>query len=163
MLLECANFHYQHPKGDIFGYISEKGLQVLLLPDGRSRAPYRLHSAPNIVLGRMLANALGRYFAGIATDFHDIPLDLEGATPFRKAVWLAARTVHWGETISYGELGLRMGRFPGVARAVGQALGANPIPILIPCHRILACNGQLGGFSAGLDWKRALLEVEQSL
>jgi methylated-DNA-[protein]-cysteine S-methyltransferase len=87
------------------------------------------------------------------------PLDLSGQSPFRKSVWAEMRKLRAGETVSYGELADRIGT-PAGARAVGNACGANPIPLLIPCHRILACGGKLGGFSGGLDWKRKLLARE---
>lgn len=89
------------------------------------------------------------------------PLDWAGAgTPFQQRVWTELCRIPTGETVTYGELARRVGR-PGAARAVGQACGANPIPVLVPCHRVLAAGGGLGGFSAGLDWKRRLLAVEQ--
>ena len=158
--MDCANFVYHHPKGPIFGYISDLGLKDLLLPQERNAHVHLLHGAPNVVLGKALSKALERYFAGIAETFSEIPLDLRGATPFRRDVWLAARTIPWGETVSYAGLAQRIGRAAGAARATGQALGANPIPIVVPCHRILAADGSLGGFSCGLEWKRELLAVE---
>lgn len=158
--MDCANFVFHHAKGPIYGYISGHGLQALLLPQPSNCYTYLLHSAPNVVMGRLLNEALERYVAGVAVDFAEIPLDLVSATSFQRAVWLAARGIPWGETVTYAGLAQRMGRAPDLARAVGQALGANPIPIVIPCHRILAANGGLGGFSAGLDWKRELLNIE---
>lgn len=87
------------------------------------------------------------------------PLDLRGGTEFQRAVWSALRAIPPGSTIGYQDLAREVGR-PKAARAVGQACGANPIPVLIPCHRVLAANGKLGGFSGGLDWKRRLLAIE---
>jgi methylated-DNA-[protein]-cysteine S-methyltransferase len=84
------------------------------------------------------------------------PLDVENHSAFRQAVWAELRKLRCGETVSYGELAEQLG-IPGGARAVGNACGANPIPLLIPCHRVLAAGGALGGFSGGLDWKRKLL------
>lgn len=81
------------------------------------------------------------------------------ATPFQRAVWEALLRIPPGETRSYGRLAIAIGR-PRAARAVGQACGANPIPVLVPCHRVLAGSGGLGGFSGGLDWKRRLLAAE---
>jgi methylated-DNA-[protein]-cysteine S-methyltransferase len=97
------------------------------------------------------------YFSGLPVDFPD-ELDLTLATPFQQAVWRAAQTIPRGETRTYGWLAGRIGK-PGAARAVGQALGRNPIPVIIPCHRVLAAGG-LGGFSGGLDMKRYLLRLE---
>ncbi len=87
------------------------------------------------------------------------PMDLSAGTPFQQAVWRALAEIPPGQTKSYGEIAQTIGR-PKAFRAVGQACGANPIPILIPCHRALAANGKIGGFSGGLDWKRRLLEAE---
>ena len=87
------------------------------------------------------------------------PLDLAAGTPFQRAVWKALRTIPPGQTRTYAEVAGLIGR-PKAARAVGQACGANPIPVLIPCHRVLSSDGGLGGFSAGLEWKKRLLAVE---
>jgi O-6-methylguanine DNA methyltransferase len=80
-------------------------------------------------------------------------------TAFRKRVWHALRKIPPGQTKSYGEIARVIGK-PRAVRAVGGACGANPIPVLIPCHRVLAANGKIGGFSGGLDWKRRLLAHE---
>ena len=87
------------------------------------------------------------------------PLDLAGNSDFQRSVWEEMLKLGPGQTASYGELAERLG-IPGGARAIGNACGANPIPLLIPCHRILASGGRLGGFSGGLDWKRKLLQRE---
>jgi O-6-methylguanine DNA methyltransferase len=87
------------------------------------------------------------------------PLDLSKGTPFQQKVWRALLEIPAGETRSYGEIAAAVGE-PGAARAVGAACGANPIPVLVPCHRVLAAHKKLGGFSAGLKWKRLLLERE---
>jgi O-6-methylguanine DNA methyltransferase len=86
------------------------------------------------------------------------PLDLAG-TEFQKRVWNALRKVSTGKTESYGEIARAVGK-PRAIRAVGGACGANPVPIFVPCHRVLAANKKLGGFSGGLDWKRSLLARE---
>ena len=86
------------------------------------------------------------------------PLDLVG-TDFQKSVWNALRKITPGRTKSYGEIACVIGKTKAV-RAVGGACGANPIPVLVPCHRVLAANGKIGGFSGGLDWKRTLLARE---
>ena len=87
------------------------------------------------------------------------PLDWCGGTDFQKRVWQALQEIPAGETRSYGDLALKLG-VEGGARAVGTACGANPIPVLVPCHRVLAADQGLGGFSGGLDWKKRLLERE---
>lgn len=90
------------------------------------------------------------------------PLDLSQGTKFRLRVWAELRRIPRGETRSYGEIADELGK-RRAARAVGGACGANPIPVLIPCHRVLAANGGLGGFSGGLEWKRRLLALEGAL
>jgi O-6-methylguanine DNA methyltransferase len=87
------------------------------------------------------------------------PLDLSKGSSFQQQVLEALLQIPAGETRSYGEIAAAVGA-PGAARAVGAACGANPIPVLVPCHRVLAAHGKLGGFSAGLKWKRLLLERE---
>jgi len=87
------------------------------------------------------------------------PLDLARGTEFQQSVWRALQQIAAGRTQSYGEVAASLGR-PKATRAVGTACGANPIPLLVPCHRVLAAGGGLGGFTAGLDWKRLLLERE---
>lgn len=87
------------------------------------------------------------------------PLDWSGHTEFRQKVWRAMLGIPRGETKSYGEIAMELHR-PLASRAVGGACGANPIPVLVPCHRVLAANGRLGGFSGGLEWKRRLLAIE---
>lgn len=87
------------------------------------------------------------------------PLDLSGGTEFQRSVWLAMTRIPLGQTRSYGELARVIGK-PKAVRAVGGACGANPIPVLVPCHRVLAANNQIGGFSSGLDRKLELLRRE---
>jgi O-6-methylguanine DNA methyltransferase len=87
------------------------------------------------------------------------PLDLNRGTDFQRRVWQALRAIPPGATVTYGELAAKVGR-PGSARAVGAVCGANPIPLVVPCHRVVGAQGGLGGFSAGLDWKRKLLQRE---
>jgi methylated-DNA-[protein]-cysteine S-methyltransferase len=102
-----------------------------------------------------------RYFEGerVALDF---PTDLDGLTPFHRRVLLAARQIPYGETRSYGWLAHRVGR-SRAARAVGQAMAGNPVPLIIPCHRVVGADGRLVGFGGGLDLKRRLLALESSL
>ena len=98
------------------------------------------------------------YFNGNRVDFPD-KLNLSGATPFQREVWQAARRIPYGETRSYAWVAGQM-RKPEAARAVGQALGRNLLPVIIPCHRVIASNGGAGGFSGGLEMKRFLLNLE---
>jgi O-6-methylguanine DNA methyltransferase len=87
------------------------------------------------------------------------PLDLSGHTPFRVRVWEQLLRIPLGQTATYSQIAVRLGE-SGATRAVGGACGANPIPLIIPCHRVLAAGGKLGGFSGGLHWKRKLLAAE---
>jgi methylated-DNA-[protein]-cysteine S-methyltransferase len=100
---------------------------------------------------------LEEYFAGQRQVF-DLPLAPEG-TVFQRAVWQALTRIPYGETISYGELARRIGK-PQASRAVGLANGANPLPIVVPCHRVIGADGSLTGFGGGLDIKRKLLALE---
>jgi methylated-DNA-[protein]-cysteine S-methyltransferase len=105
------------------------------------------------------ARQLRAYFAGELTDF-DLPLAPAGSD-FQQRVWKELRTVGYGETASYGEIALRLGMTNAASRAVGLANGRNPIPIVIPCHRVIGANGTLTGYAGGLDRKQRLLEIEQ--
>ena len=107
-----------------------------------------------------IADALERYFDGDVTAIDEIDAD-PGGTPFQRAVWSAVRQIPAGTTASYRELGSAIG-LPAAVRAVGTANGANPIGIVIPCHRVLRSDGQLGGYGGGLARKRWLLDHERS-
>jgi O-6-methylguanine DNA methyltransferase len=100
---------------------------------------------------------LKRYFAG-EPEYLDQPLDLQGSQ-FQMQVWSALRQIPAGKVATYGEIAARIGR-PRGARAVGQACGRNPVVLFVPCHRVVAANGGLGGFGSGLSLKKALLEHE---
>ena len=101
---------------------------------------------------------LGEYFAGTRRDF-TLALDPHG-TPFQRAVWAALETIPYGATISYGTLARRIAK-PKAVRAVGAANGQNPLPIVIPCHRVIGSDGSLTGYGGGLPIKRALLDLER--
>jgi methylated-DNA-[protein]-cysteine S-methyltransferase len=99
------------------------------------------------------------YFAGDLQRF-DLPLELVG-TDFQKRVWGALLTIPYGETRSYTEIASQIGA-PRAVRAVGAANGRNPIPIIVPCHRVIGASGNLVGFGGGLEWKRLLLDLERN-
>ena len=101
---------------------------------------------------------LDAYFAGEETDPEDLPLALTG-TEFQQTVWQALRDIPYGTTVTYGELASRIGC--GSARAVGAAVGRNPISIIVPCHRVLGADGSLTGYAGGIDCKRWLLDHEE--
>lgn len=107
------------------------------------------------------AAQLTAYFAGELTSF-DLPLDLAG-TDFQRRCWLALATIPYGQTVSYGEQARRLGLGPDAARAVGAANGQNPLPLVLPCHRVIGADGSLTGFGGGLELKRFLLEHEGAL
>jgi methylated-DNA-[protein]-cysteine S-methyltransferase len=105
------------------------------------------------------ARQLRAYFAGELTDF-DLPLAPVGSD-FQQRVWKELQTIGYGETASYGEIALRLGMTNAASRAVGLANGRNPIPVVIPCHRVIGANGTLTGYAGGLERKQRLLELEQ--
>jgi methylated-DNA-[protein]-cysteine S-methyltransferase len=105
------------------------------------------------------ARQLAAYFAHDLKEF-DLPLAPQG-TPFQQTVWGALQEIGFGETSSYGELAHAIGKTNAASRAVGLANGRNPIPIVIPCHRVIGANGKLTGFAGGLERKQILLDLEQ--
>jgi methylated-DNA-[protein]-cysteine S-methyltransferase len=118
------------------------------------------HSAPIKKDPQPLASAvdcLNRYFAGEPENLN-VPLDLQGSQ-FQMQVWLALRDIPVGKVATYGDIAIRVGR-PRGARAVGQACGRNPVVLFVPCHRVVAAQGKLGGFGGGLKLKKALLRHE---
>jgi methylated-DNA-[protein]-cysteine S-methyltransferase len=108
---------------------------------------------------RAVVRQINEYFAGARRTF-DLELAMPG-TDFQRAVWSALRSIPYGVTVSYAELARRLGR-PRAVRAVGSANGANPLPIVVPCHRVIGSDGSLTGFGGGLEAKRRLLELERA-
>jgi methylated-DNA-[protein]-cysteine S-methyltransferase len=104
---------------------------------------------------------LRAYFAGERTQFN-LPLDLDAGTPFQRSVWGALRGIPRGATTSYAQIARQLGR-PQAARAIGAAVGRNPVSIVVPCHRVLGTGGSLTGYAGGLDRKTALLRLEGAL
>lgn len=107
-------------------------------------------------------SAAKRYFAGEEVDFSNVPLDLAGQSDFFRAIYEAARRLHWGETTTYGALARELGTGPEAAGDVGEAMAKNPVALIIPCHRVLAAGGRIGGFSApgGASAKLKMLALE---
>ena len=122
---------------------------------GEQPAPPAIAAAITRIVARL---------AGARDDLRDLVLDLDDIPEFHRRVFATARAIAPGNTVTYGELARRLGT-PGAARAVGQALGANPFPIVVPCHRIVAADGSLGGFSApgGARTKRRMLQIEGAI
>ena len=126
----------------------------------RRRNPGVERREPPVAVRRAIA-AIQRLLDGAGTELSGIDLDLSGVSPFQRRVYQAARAIPAGRTVSYGALAAQLGK-PGAARAVGRAMGSNPVPIIVPCHRVLAAGGKAGGFSAhgGVATKFALLRAE---
>ena len=153
---------YQSPLGPMIVAATSQGLAGLWF-EGQRHLPDSSgwpHSSTHPVLAQAVAQ-LDDYFAGRRTHF-DLPLDLQGGTPFQQSVWQALLAIPAGGTTSYGELSLRVGK-PSAVRAVGAAVGRNPVSIVVPCHRVLGRDGSLTGYAGGLARKTALLQLEQAL
>jgi methylated-DNA-[protein]-cysteine S-methyltransferase len=126
-----------------------------------------LHNLQNFRHDRSLfktaQNQITTYFEGVCIDFKNIPLILDGFSPFQRYVLSTCRNIEFGRTVTYSGLAKKIGR-PAAARAVGGALAKNPLPLIIPCHRIVRSDGKIGGFSAigGKDLKGKLLKHEQA-
>lgn len=146
------------PAGPVTIWVSSRGVRRLefgpLPRDAHADPPEQW---PDVL--RIAVAQVEEYFARTRRDF-DLPLDLEAATDFQRDVYAELVKVPHGRVTTYGELAETLGRGVELARAVGQAVGANPIPIVIPCHRVVAAESRLGGFSGGLAAKAALLRTE---
>jgi methylated-DNA-[protein]-cysteine S-methyltransferase len=150
------------PFGDMQIGVDEEGVLVeVRLPN---RGPFRASRtelpAPAMKGMDAARTQLLEYFGGRRRTF-DLPLEARG-TEFERAIWERLRSIPYGATTSYGAIAAELGLING-ARAVGRANGANPIPIVIPCHRVIGTNGELTGFGGGLPLKRALLEFEGAI
>ena len=143
---------------------SEAGLALLTLPKSSRKTALSeikelaADAGEDTSVFSDLPNRLQRYFNGEKILFTD-RLDLSGATTFQRAVWKATLSIPYGETRTYAWVAQQMGK-PRALRAVGKALARNPLPIIVPCHRVIASSGNLGGFSGGLALKKRLLELE---
>jgi methylated-DNA-[protein]-cysteine S-methyltransferase len=143
------------PIGPIGLVASETALEAVLFDGSRMRP-----EGASPILDDA-ARQLDAYFAGDLIAF-DLPLELRG-TEFQRGCWLALASIPYGQTVSYGEQARRLGLGPDAARAVGAANGRNPLPIVLPCHRVVGADGSLTGFGGGLATKRFLLEHEGAL
>jgi methylated-DNA-[protein]-cysteine S-methyltransferase len=149
----------ESPIGELTLIASEVGLRRISWPhDCVAEGEHIMFDEAHPILAAA-SKQLQEYFAGDRRDF-TIPLDLEG-TDFQRAAWLALADVPYGETASYGEQAERIGR-PRASRAVGAANGKNPVPIVLPCHRIVGADGSLTGFAGGLEMKERLLAHERA-
>ena len=148
--------------GEFWAHYSEKGLAELNFPKAERKSPVTASTPTTISKPvrdwhKLTEAALKNILDGKKPKAYP-PLDWAG-TAFQKSVWKVMLEIPAGKTKSYGEVAAAIGR-PKAVRAVGSACGANPIPVLVPCHRILAANNKLGGFGSGLGWKSRLLEAE---
>jgi methylated-DNA-[protein]-cysteine S-methyltransferase len=151
------------PLGPVLLAASDQGLCGLWF-EGQKHWPgsaAQWPADPTQPLLREAARQLDAYFSGRLLEF-DLPLHLQGATPFQQSVWQALREIPRGATESYGALARRIGRNAAV-RAVGAAVGRNPVSIVVPCHRVLGLGGALTGYAGGLERKSALLRLEGAL
>lgn len=125
------------------------------------RVPGAERGAPPAAISHIIA-AVQRYFAGEKIDFSDVEVDLGRQEEFFRRIYVALRRVGYGQTTTYGALAKELGAGPEAARDVGQAMATNPVPLIIPCHRVLAAGGKVGGFSApgGAASKVRMLELE---
>jgi methylated-DNA-[protein]-cysteine S-methyltransferase len=146
------------PFGTLTVTASEQGLDGLLFPgrapslDEADRSPERFEQ---------VSAQLDQYFSGERQQF-ELKLDLSAGTAFQQAVWKELQRIPYGETVSYGQIAGRLGRLERV-RAVGAANGANPLSIVVPCHRVIGADGKLTGYGGGLQRKQALLEMEAAV
>jgi methylated-DNA-[protein]-cysteine S-methyltransferase len=153
---------WQGPLGDMIVAATARGLAGAWF-EGQQHMPD--HSAwprddSHPVLLQAIAQ-LSDYFSGKRVQF-DMPLDLQGGTTFQQSVWRALLRIPSGETTSYGEISARIGK-PSAVRAVGAAIGRNPVSVIVPCHRVLGRDGSLTGYAGGLERKTALLSLEHAL
>jgi methylated-DNA-[protein]-cysteine S-methyltransferase len=148
----------ESPLGPLLLVADEAGLRRIDFVNGRHPAKPDPAWKEDPASLQETARQLNAYFAGKLENF-DLPLAPQG-TPFQQEVWRKLCDIPFGETISYGELARRIGN-PKASRAVGLANGSNPIPIVIPCHRVIGSNGKLTGYGGGLPIKEKLLALEQ--
>jgi methylated-DNA-[protein]-cysteine S-methyltransferase len=153
---------YAGPLGPMLLAATDRGLAGLWF-EGQRHGPDSTgwREQPDHALLRAAVMQLDDYFAGRRLHF-ELPLDLQAGTPFQQSVWQALLAIPPGATTSYGALGQRIGK-PTASRAVGAAVGRNPLSIVVPCHRVLGTGGALTGYAGGLERKSALLRLEGAL
>jgi methylated-DNA-[protein]-cysteine S-methyltransferase len=158
--LACT--HYESALGPMLLAASSRGLAGIWFVGqrhGPDSSSWRQDAQHPILL--QAAAQLGDYFAGRRTQF-ELPLDLQAGTPFQQSVWQALLAIPRGGTTSYAALGRQVGK-PQAARAVGAAVGRNPLSIVVPCHRVIGTGGALTGYAGGIERKTALLRLEGAL
>ncbi len=151
--------YLETPIGPLLLCADERGLSIVGLPfEGQRAAPPPAGSVQDRAHLSVARKQFEAYFAGTLRDF-DLPLNACG-TAFQHQVWNALCTISYGETVSYAEIARRIDK-PRAVRAVGAANGANPLAIVVPCHRVIGANGSLTGYGGGLPAKRFLLDLER--
>jgi methylated-DNA-[protein]-cysteine S-methyltransferase len=157
---ECSS-----PQGNLYLAATERGLAGMWFTDQRHLPDIsswqRREDASQLHILKETKQQLDAYFAGKLQQF-DLPLDLNAGTPFQQTVWQALLKIPFGKTTSYGALSSSIGK-PLAVRAVGTAIGRNPIGIIVPCHRVLGADGSLTGYAGGLHRKEAFLVLEGTL
>ncbi|MBO9697281.1 MAG: methylated-DNA--[protein]-cysteine S-methyltransferase [Sphingopyxis sp.] len=170
MATRTAYHLFETPAGFVALGWNERGISALRLPAATAAAaerallrrfPDAVRTEPGRAVGAIVGDVV-RYFAGERIDFAAVPLDLGAQEPFFERVYMFVRRLGWGETTTYGAVATALGAGPEFARDVGQAMAQNPVPLIIPCHRVLAAGGRIGGFSApgGSLSKAHMLELE---
>jgi methylated-DNA-[protein]-cysteine S-methyltransferase len=155
-----AQMRYASPLGTLLLARTEAGLAGAWFENQKHHpAPIKAPERDDDALLQRAVRELDAYFAGAESGF-DVPLDLHG-TPFQRAVWRELLVLERGATCSYGDIAKRLGR-PAAGRAVGAAVGRNPVSIIVPCHRVVGSDGALTGYAGGLQRKTALLRLESS-
>jgi methylated-DNA-[protein]-cysteine S-methyltransferase len=152
-----AEVQLASPLGRVRIAATDRGVREIEVAPRTARAAKRFGSSRARTIAARAARQLREYFAGRRTAF-DLPLDLQGSEK-QKRVWHGLLEIPFGQTLTYGELARRLG-VPRAARAVGAACGANPVWLVVPCHRVIGSDGGLHGYGGGLAMKQALLEWE---
>ncbi|MFC1987378.1 methylated-DNA--[protein]-cysteine S-methyltransferase [Chloroflexota bacterium] len=167
MTEELKYIIFETDRGWVGILASAKGLLVTTLPRRSTREARQLlgNSSSQTIWSPYLFDDLMErlrvYFSGHRATFFD-KIDLSGATPFQRKTWETTRLIPYGETRTYLWIAEQIKR-PGAVRAVGQALAKNPLPVIVPCHRVISSSGHLGGFSGGVEMKQQLLRLENSV
>jgi methylated-DNA-[protein]-cysteine S-methyltransferase len=151
---------YESPLGRLTLVAGPRGLRSISFPGGGAPAHER-EAAPDPNALSEVIGQLDEYFSGVRRSF-DLALDLDQGTPFARSVWAEIARIPFGSTTSYGAIARAIGR-PDRVRAVGSAVGRTPVPIIVPCHRVIGTSGDLVGYGGGLARKQALLELEASV
>lgn len=166
--MRLAYTYFDTPLGTFYAAFTQRGLCELSLscPNEkefivRLRKRFGIEPVKDDSFVRALLKQINDYLRGVKVAWN-FDIDISDGTPFQRAVWQEARKIPYGQTVSYGELARRAGR-QKAARAVGGAMGANPLLLIVPCHRVVGSDGSLTGFGCGLDVKKKLLRLEGAI